>query len=322
MFLAIGAILLGFIALLWSADQFVNGAAGTARHFGLSPMLIGLTIVSIGTSAPEILISLIAATSGSGSLAVGNAIGSNITNIGLVLGITVTLIPLPVKSKIALREISLLMGITVLAGLLLIDNQIGRLDGILLISGLIFTLYLIYRWHHPSKSSTPPSAHSETDDTLPEISQKKATFLLIFSLSVMITSAYLLVWGATEIARAMGISELIIGLTIVAIGTSLPELATSVVSALKKQYDIVLGNVVGSNIFNLLAVMAVPGIVAPSTIDPAAFHRDVPIMIIITALLLLFVLMAERKHKIIQRGAGILLIACYVGYILLLYLQS
>ncbi|GAA4647767.1 calcium/sodium antiporter [Kistimonas scapharcae] len=321
MLLATGAILAGFITLMWSADKFVNGAAATARNFGMSPMLIGLTIVSIGTSAPEILVSLMAAMSGYGSLAVGNAVGSNIANIGLVLGITAIVAPLPVKSDVVRREIPLLMIITVLAGLLLIDNQLGHLDGILLISGLILTLYLIYRWQRQPDSNLQTTAGAETEEELPDISQAKATVLLIVGLLVMVASSRLLVWGATEVARALGISELIIGLTIVAIGTSLPELAASVVSALKKHHDIALGNIVGSNIFNLLAVMAVPGIVAPATIDPAAFQRDVPAMIAITALLLILAL-AGRKRQRIGRGAGVLLAACYLGYTLLLYLQS
>ncbi|MCK5894818.1 MAG: calcium/sodium antiporter [Endozoicomonadaceae bacterium] len=321
MLLTTAAILIGFIALLWSADQFINGATGIARNFGMSPMLIGLTIVSLGTSTPEIMLSLTASISQHANLAVGNALGSNIANIGFVLGITVLIVPLPVHRKVALREIPLLMVITVLAGLLLIDNHLGRIDGILLISGLILTLYLIYHWHLQPESTTQPSTDSETNDELPAISKRKAVRLLTVGLLTMIVSSYLLVWGATGIARALGISELVIGLTIIAIGSSLPELATSVVSALKKHHDIALGNIVGSNIFNLLLVMAVPGLVAPAMIDPAAFHRDVPVMTAITALLLILTL-AGRKRQMIGQGAGILLVACYFSYTLLLYLQS
>lgn len=321
MLLSTGAILIGFIALLWSADRFVNGATGIARNVGMSPMLIGLTIVSIGTSAPEILLSLIASLSQHGNLAVGNALGSNITNIGFVLGITAIIAPLSLKRQVALREIPLLMVITVLAGLLLINHHLGRIDGILLISGLIPTLYVIYHWHRQAESPTQPSTDSETDAELPEISNRKAVLLLTFGLLTMIISSYLLIWGATKIARTLGVSELIIGLTIIAIGSSLPELATSVVSALKKHHDIALGNIVGSNIFNLLVVMAVPGLVAPVMIDPAAFHRDVPVMTAITALLLILAL-AGRKRQMIGQRAGILLVACYFSYTLLLYLQS
>lgn len=322
MLLATGATLAGFIAMMWSADKFVNGAAATARNLGVSPMLIGLTVVSIGTSAPEILIALTASLSGYGSLAVGNAVGSNIANIGLVLGITTMLAPLSITSDLVSREITLLMLVTVLAGLLLSDNHLGYSDGILLIIGLVFTLYLICRWRYrPDTQRQTNGAHQQIEAKLPNINQTTATVMLITGLLVMILSSRLLIWGIIRIARALDISELIIGLTIIAIGTSLPELATSVISALKKHHDIALGNIVGSNIFNLLAVMAVPGIVTPTTIDPAAFQRDVPVMTAITALLLALAL-AGRKRRKIGRGAGMLLAACYSGYIMLLYLQG
>lgn len=264
MLVAILAIIAGFIILTWSADQFVIGAAATARNFNIPPVLIGLTVVSIGTSAPEILVSVMAAVQNHASLAIGNAIGSNIANIGLVLGVTVLIAPLPVKRSLAKCEIPLLLAITLLASACIMNGLLSPLDSLVLLSTLFLTLYLMFRWqkHHPDE----PLIEGEESD-VPELSTRKAWFYLISGLLFLLGSSQLLVWGATELARLFGISELVIGLTIVAIGTSLPELAASVASALKGHHDIALGNIVGSNMFNLLAVLPMPGLFAAGNIN-------------------------------------------------------
>ncbi|WP_027859329.1 calcium/sodium antiporter [Marinobacterium jannaschii] len=314
MLLPILALLAGLILLVWSADQFVNGAAATARNLGMSPMLIGLTIVSFGTSAPEILVSVMAASTGAGSLAVGNALGSNIANIAMVLGITALIAPLPVKSGVLRKEMPLLLAITLLAGALLFNLSLGLLDSVILLLALIVSLYLFGRFQ---RNADPGDAIAEDEDEIPEMSSGKATLLLLVGLTVLAGSSRLLVWGATEIALSLGVSELIIGLTIVAIGTSLPELAASVASALKKQHDIAIGNVVGSNIFNLVAVMAVPGLFGTVEFDSIVIWRDYAVMLALTVLLLLFALW--QRPPSVSRYEGGILATLYAGYLVLLY---
>lgn len=310
------ALLLGFIILVWSADRFVIGAAGTAKNMGMSPMLIGLTVVSFGTSAPEILVSIMAATTGAGDLAVGNALGSNIANIGLVLGMTALIAPLPVRSKVLKQEIPLLLAITLLAGAVLYDLYLGHIDSIILCLSLVVCLYLFTRFQ---RNASDDEINDEEDE-LPELSTPWALFWLIAGLLLLAGSSRLLVWGATEIATTLGVSDLIIGLTIVAIGTSLPELAASVASALKGHTDIALGNIVGSNIFNIAAVMAVPGLLAPIELDPAVLWRDYGSMLGLT-LLLVALAVYQRPPKISRVEGGILLTA-YAGYLALLYNMS
>lgn len=309
------ALITGFIVLVWSADRFVIGAAGTARNFGMSPMLIGLTVVSFGTSAPEILVSAMAATTGAGELAIGNALGSNIANIGLVLGVTALIAPLPVKSKVLKQEVPLLVAITLLAGFVLYDLYLGRFDALLLLSALLLCLYLFARFQRDAGDDV-----DDDEEPLPELTTSKAIFWLVVGLLLLAGSSRLLVWGATEVALALGVSELIIGLTIVAIGTSLPELAASVASALKGHTDIALGNVVGSNIFNIAAVMAVPGLLAPLTFDLEVLWRDYGVTLALT--LLLAVLALLQKPPRISRVEGGLLLSAYAAYMVLLYTMS
>ncbi|WOG29179.1 calcium/sodium antiporter [Endozoicomonas sp. 8E] len=315
MLIALAAILVGFIILTWSADRFVAGAAATASNLNVSRMLIGLTVVSIGTSAPEILVSLSAALQGFPGLAVGNAMGSNIANIGLVLGVTALIAPLPVKAALTKREIPLLLVITIISGLCIANGYLGRIDGLILLAGLFITLYLMIRWQkqHPDEPAVE-------DEDIPEMSSAKAWFMLGSGLLLLLGSSQLLVWGATEIAQAMGISDLVIGLTIVAIGTSLPELAASISSALKGHHDIALGNVIGSNTFNLLAVLSMPGLVAPGALDQAVILRDYPVMLGMTTLLTLICLIG-RKPRHLGRVTGIALLSIYLLYGAWLFIQ-
>lgn len=313
---ASASIVVGFVLLTWSADRFVGGAAATAKNWGISPMLIGLTVVSIGTSAPEILVSLMSAIQGHTDIAVGNAIGSNIVNIALVLGLTALIAPLPVKPALAKREIPWLVLVTLVAGACLLNSYLGLTESLVLLGGMVVTLYLIVKWQksHPDE----PLAEVEDIEAMPT---SRAYLELFGGLVLLLISAQMLVGGAKEIAALMGISELIIGLTVVAIGTSLPELAASVASAMRGHHDIALGNVVGSNIFNLLAVLAMPGLVSPGPLNEQVFTRDYPVMLALTVLLAVMA-MVGKKPKKLGRFAGIILLASYVGYASWLYVQS
>ncbi|WP_087107933.1 calcium/sodium antiporter [Parendozoicomonas haliclonae] len=311
--LAIAALIVGLIALMWSADHFVNSAAVTARHLGMSPMLIGLTIVAIGTSAPEILVSLTAALKGSGDLAVGNALGSNIANIGMVLGLTLLIAPIRVNKRLMGKELPLLAAITLVSGAILYDNSITFIEGVLMIAGLIAAMVLINYWQKKPDDEPLTSIGEESEDEIQEMPQTKATLILVGSLALLLVSSNILVESATYIARYFGISELIIGLTIVAIGTSLPELAASVASALKGHPDMALGNIIGSNMFNLLAVMAVPGLVAPGSISPEALIRDYPAMCALTLLLMALTLIG-KKPRVLGRISGLVLCSGYIAY--------
>lgn len=313
MLLPVIAILIGFIILVWSADRFVNGAAATAKNLGMSPMLIGLTIVSLGTSAPEMLVSAIASYTGAGGLAIGNALGSNIANIGLVLGATALIAPLPVKTGLMRKELPLLLAVSLVAGLALFDGELNRIDGIVLLVGLVITLILFARFQ---RYADPEEVEHEEEE-LPDMSTSSAILWLVIGLILLAGSSRLLVWGATEVATAMGISDLIIGLTIVAIGTSLPELAASIMSALKGHHDIAIGNVVGSNIFNLLAVMSLPGLIHPITFSVEVVWRDYGMMMLFTLTLMAFGYIFGRGK--ISRPEGCLLLAGYSGYLGLLY---
>ncbi len=308
------ALIAGLIILVWSADRFVIGAAATAKNFGMSPMLIGLTIVSFGTSAPEILVSLMASTSGAGDLAIGNALGSNIANIALVLGVTAIIAPLPVKSGVLRKELPLLFGITLLAGALLFDLKLSMIDGIILLLALVLCLYMFKRFQSNTEDQLVD------DEEIPSLATGPAVAWLFVGLALLAISSRMLVWGASEIAFSLGVSKLIVGLTIVAIGTSLPELAASVASALKGHHDIAIGNVVGSNIFNLVAVMAIPGLIAPIGFEEIVFYRDYLLMLGLTLALIAFALW--QKPPSISRFEGSILTAAYAAYLFLLYTMS
>lgn len=314
--LAVGAIIVGFVLLTWSADRFVGGAAATARNWGISPMLIGLTVVSIGTSAPEILVSMMAAIQGLRDISVGNAIGSNIANIGLVLGVTALIAPLPIQAALAKREIPWLLLVSIGAGVVLMDNYMGLVESIILLAGMALTLYLMVFWQkaHPEE----PLVEAEEIEEMPKA---RAYMELVGGLALLLVSAQILVWGAKEIALILGMSELVIGLTIVAVGTSLPELAASVMSAIRGQHDIAIGNVVGSNIFNLLAVLAMPGIFSPGTLNPSVMSRDYPVMLGF-AVILAIVANVGKKPRTLGRGVGVVLLLGYAAYAVWLYMQN
>ncbi|MEE4298365.1 MAG: calcium/sodium antiporter [Pseudomonadales bacterium] len=319
MWLAVVSLIFGFVTLVWSADRFLNGAAATASNFGMSKLLIGLTIVSLGTSAPEMLVAASAAGNGKPLLAIGNAIGSNITNIGLVLGFTAALVPLPFARSVLKGELPWLMGSTAAAFLVLFDLHLGLYEGLFLLAILGALVYRLWR----ENRSGDPEEFPELDELeeIPELPRPRAVFWLLSGLVVLLLSAEVLVWAATTIAQALGVSELIIGLTIIAIGTSLPELAATVGSALKGHTDIAIGNVVGSNILNILAVMSIPGLIHPVDFGGAVLWRDFGIMLAMTLLLLLFAY-GINARPVITRFEGVVLLAAWIGYNVLLYAQA
>jgi cation:H+ antiporter len=321
MWIQLVALIAGFGLLVWGADRFVMGAAGTARNLGVSPLMIGLTIVGFGTSAPEILVSVVAALQGNAGLAVGNAIGSNITNVALVLGATALVMPLSVHSRIVRRELPILIGVTVVAYLLLLDGTLDFHDGMLLMLGLAAMLSFVVYVGLTTRNGRDPMALEYEAEVPMDLSLAQSLGWLLIGIIVLVGSSRLLVWAAVGIAEHFGVSDLVIGLTIVALGTSLPELAASIASALKNEPDIALGNVIGSNMFNLLAVLGVPGILSPAPVDPAVLSRDMPVMAALTVVLLLMA-WGFRGEARINRLHGVLLVAAYAGYQGLLYFTA
>lgn len=313
--LSVMAIIIGFGVLVWGAERFVHGAAAIAQNFGVSPLIIGLTIVGIGTSAPEILISVIAAYQGTPALAVGNALGSNITNIALVLGITAIVMPLTVKSETLRREYPIMFIVMLVSLVLVMDNHLGQLDGLILISGLFVMLFWMIQ---QGKKQKRDPLEKEFEKEIPDISTQKALLWFVIGLVLLIVSSRGLVWGSVNIAKAAGISDLVIGLTIVAIGTSLPELAASITSALKKEPDIAIGNIIGSNMFNLLVVFGIPGLMSPHTVEPAILDRDFPFMIGLSIALFVMAYGFKGEGRI-NRYEGSMLLVGYIAYMTVLY---
>ena len=319
MWIQLTLLVLGFVALIWSADKFLSGAAATATNMGVSKMMIGLTVVSVGTSAPEIVVASMAALDGNSLLAVGNAIGSNIANIGLVLGITAIITPLPFSANVLRKELPWLLGATFLAVILLFDRRLDFVDGIILLLGLTYILWQLMASQSDPEYST--EAISDELDDLPEMTNRQSIIWLTVGLIVLLISAQVLVYAATSIATTLGVSDLIIGLTVVAVGTSLPELAATVGSAIKGQPDIAIGNIVGSNILNILAVLAVPGLIHATDIDYAALWRDSGMMLALTLMLALFAY-GLNSRAVITRFEGSVMLMAWIGYNLLLIQQA
>ncbi|KZX59522.1 calcium:proton antiporter [Halioglobus sp. HI00S01] len=322
MLLAAATILVGFIILIWSADLFVAGASSIAENMGMSPIIIGLTIVSLGTSAPEVLVSFTAALSGAGDLAIGNAIGSNIANIGLVLGITVLVAPMMVHESCMKKEMPTLLIVTFGAGVLLIDDVLSIVDGWLMLGSLALIMVHMVR----SQTHDEVLVEEAEEEYLPHLKPLRAWLTFALGLALLIASSRMLVWGAVEVAETLGVSELVIGLTIVAIGTSLPELAATIASALRGHTEIALGNVIGSNLFNLLAVMSIPGIVGAETLESSVVTRDYPTMTFLTVFLALAIYISRRRsrsqegHAYVGRTIGTLLVSFYGLYYYWLYI--
>ncbi len=305
-------IIAGFLLLVWGADRFVMGASATAENLGVSPLLIGMTIVGFGTSAPEILVSANAALTGNPGLAVGNAIGSNIANIALILGTTALVMPLTIRSATLRRELRMLLVVTFGATLTFLDVRVGRLDGLLLLAGLGGMLYWLVHLSVRSRASDPMIAEVEAE-IRHDLSLPAAITWLGIGLLVLLGASRALVWAAVGIAEGLGVSDLIIGLTIVAIGTSLPELAASLTAAVRNEHDLAIGNVIGSNMYNLLAVLGVAGLLAPISLDRHVLTRDVPLMIGLTLVLFVMSLDYHGRGRI-TRIEGLALLIAFVAY--------
>ncbi len=318
MWLHILAIVGGIAVLVWGADRFVTGASALAHNLGVSTLIIGLTVVGLGTSAPEILVSTVAALDGNPQLAVGNAVGSNIANIGLILGATALIVPLQVHSRILQREYPVVLGVSFLAYILLMDGELSRFDGTLL--ALLLVAIILWMAHIARQGDAADPLNSEMAAEIPiGIPTGKALLLLIVGLAALLASSRALVWGAVEIAFHLGVSDLVIGLTIVAIGTSLPELAASLASAIKGEADMAIGNVLGSNLYNLLAVLSVPGLLAPGAVDTEVIYRDLPVMLVLTVLIFFMSHRHFSPNTRINRVKGGLLIMAFAGYQVFLY---
>ncbi len=321
MWLETAAIMGGFVLLAWSADRFVMGASALAYNLKVPPLIIGLTIVSLGTSAPEILVSAMASMQGNPGLAMGNAIGSNIINTGLILGITALVLPLTVHSSILRREMPALMLVMIFTLVLMLDDELGRIDGTLLLTGMVLMLSWVVWLATRGRAATDPMVEEFSEEVPTDLDTWRALLWLLAGSLLLLASSRMLVWGAVAVAREAGISDLVIGLTIVALGTSLPELAASVMSALKNEHDIAIGNIIGSNIFNLLAVLGVAGVIHPVGITPEVLLRDYATMFLL-AVAVLAMAFGFRSPGRITRVEGAVLVLAFCAYQTLLYFTA
>ncbi len=308
---AVAFLIVGLIVLVWSADKLVFGSAALARNFGISPLVIGMTILAMGSSAPEMMVSATAALEGKTDTAVGNVLGSNIANIALILGITAMIKPLSISSPVLRREFPLMIGVTLLAGAIMWNNHLGFYEGVLLF--VLFTAFILtmLRISHNEQKNGDLLLEEQESEIPEDVTNPKAAMWVVIGLLLLPLSAGLLVDNAVIIAKYFGMSDLVIGLTIIAIGTSLPELAASLAGVLKGEDDMAVGNIVGSNVFNILAVMGIPGILNPSMLSEHAMGRDFWVMLGVS---LLLVVMALGKSRSINRIEGAILFTTFLGY--------
>lgn len=313
MLLPILALIGGLALLVWSADRFVEGASTTAGHFGMPPLLVGMVIVGFGTSAPEMVVSTIAASQGSPALALGNAWGSNIVNIALILGVTALVAPILVHSAILRKELPVLTAVTLLAGYLVWDGSLSRIDACVLLG--VFAALVAWSIVEGLRGSDDAlGVETAAELQAHAMPLQRSLMWVVIGLLVLVGSSQLLVWGAVQIAQSLGVSDLVIGLTVVAIGTSLPELASCVAAARKGEHDIALGNVLGSNLFNSLAVVGIAGAIAPMQVDSAVLTRDWPVMLGLTVVLFAMGWGFRARKGRINRLEALALLAVYLGY--------
>jgi cation:H+ antiporter len=315
MSLAFFAVGCGLLLLVWSASRFIEGSAATATHLGLPPLLIGMVVIGFGTSAPELVVSIHAASQGNPGIALGNAYGSNIANIGLILGATALLAPIIVRSKILRNELPALTAITGLATWQLWDGVISRTDAAVLLAVFAaLAMWAVWQGRRGDDDTfgTEVQHHMETG-LMP---LRAAILWLIVGMALLILSSRVLVWGAVEIAQSLGVSDLIIGLTVIAIGTSLPELASSLIAVSKGEHDLAVGNVVGSNLVNTLAVVGCAAAIEPIVVEPELLSRDLPVMAALTVSLFIICYAFGRPGRPgrINRVEGALLLASFLGY--------
>ncbi|MCW8859045.1 MAG: calcium/sodium antiporter [Deltaproteobacteria bacterium] len=306
------ALIAGLILLVWSADRFVEGAAAAAHHAGMPTLLIGMVVIGFGTSAPEMVVSAISAAQGNPGIALGNAYGSNIANIALILGVTALISPITIRSSVLRKELPVLLAVTFLAAAQLYDLYLSRTDAWVLL--LVFSAVVVW-WIWLGLRARQDSLEADLDIKLAvdPMALKPALFWLVIGMVLLVASSRLLVWGAVDIARAFGVSDLIIGLTIVAIGTSLPELASAIAATRKGEHDLALGNVIGSNLFNTLAVVGIAGTIHPLEVGPEILYRDCLLIGLLT-LGLFFVGLGLGGQRRINRPEGFLLLIVYCGY--------
>ena len=315
MVVAIIAVIIGLAVLVWSADTFIDGATELAVKFNVPSFLIGVLILGVGTSAPEMVVSALSAFAGSPGLALGNAYGSNIINITLVLGLTAIISPIVIRSSVVKQDMILLLAVTALAAFQLVDGDLSRTDGIVLLVALLAVLAL--QIYLALKNNT-----EATDIDVKEVNVGKAFGTLILGLVLLIASSRAIVWGAVELATIWGMSELLIGLTIVAIGTSLPELVASIVAARRGEDDMALGNIIGSNLFNTLGVVGLAAIIHPLAVEPQILSRDMLAVGVITAVLFILSLIAFKRDGYLKVPSGVVLLSLFIGYSVWLFMSA
>ncbi|MBD1576191.1 MULTISPECIES: calcium/sodium antiporter [Vibrio] len=311
LFTAIGLLIFGLALLVWSADKLVYGSAAVAKNMGISPLVIGMTILAMGSSAPEMMVSGAAALAGKTDTAIGNVLGSNIANIALILGITALIKPLLIGSTILRRELPLMMGVTVISGFILWDNYLSFYEGIALVVLFIGFILMMLRISKNEKLTNDVLIEQQESEIPEGVDNKKALFWVVVGLVLLLVSSNLVVDNAVVIAKYFGMSDLVIGLTIIAIGTSLPELAASIAGVMKGEDDMAVGNIIGSNIFNILAVMGIPALIHPSAISEHIMSRDFWVMLGVSVLLVIMVL---GKSRTINRIEGAILFTCFLAY--------
>lgn len=317
MLLAMALLIIGLLLVVYGADRLVFSAAILCRSIGFSPLIIGMTVVSIGTSLPEIIIASAAALHGQLDLAVGTAIGSNITNIMLILGLAAVLHPLAIGSDILRRELPLMLLVSLVAGLFLFDGELSQIKGILLLVIAVLYLLFIIRMGRLAERTGNDKLTREQASELPQEGSLSVAFLWLgVALVIMPIATQMVTDNATVLAHYFGVSDLVVGLTIIAIGTSLPELATTIAGVRKGENDIAIGNIIGSNVFNLVFVLGIPALVAPGSFDPLAFARDYWLMLGVSAV---FALLCWRKPRQVGKQIGTLLICGYIVWVVVLW---
>lgn len=316
MLVAVLATVAGLAALAWSADRFVDGAAAVARYLGMPALLVGMIVIGFGTSAPELVVSALAAAGGDPEIALGNAVGSNVANIGLILGVTALTIPIVVHRGILRKELPLLLVVTVVLALLVLDKGLSRADAVVLLVVLVALIWWSV-WAARRATDDHLAEDVEAETAAHHLSKRAAWLWLIIGLVLLVAASRLLVWGAVGIAERLGWSDLIIGLTVVAIGTSAPELASSIAAARKGENDLALGNIIGSNLFNTLGVIGLAGVISPAAVSPDLISRDLPVVFGLTAALVVFALWPLGRGRVTRAEGGILLIV-FGGYMTVL----
>ncbi|MGM0534810.1 MAG: calcium/sodium antiporter [Pseudomonadota bacterium] len=307
------AVLAGLVLLVWSAERFVDGASATSARLGVSPLLIGMLVIGFGTSAPELVVSALASSQGNPGLALGNAYGSNIANMGLILGLVALISPLTVHSGVVRRELPVLAGVTLLSALLLWGGLISRLEASLLL--VLLAAFIGVSIYLGLRNGGDPLSR-DTEDSLAghPMSLKVGILWTGIGLVLLVVSSRILVWGAVSIAEGFGVSDLVIGLTVVAVGTSLPELASSISALRRGEHDLVLGNVVGSNLFNTLGVVGLAAVIMPIETGSEVLLRDWSLMMAMTVMMAVFAMGWRGREGCINRAEGAALLAMFLGY--------